>query len=260
MLLMKEAMLLIAETGKQVQLFQGERILGGSGYLLRGGMSVREKRIKEGKESWSEREGENSTLKRKFAVEIEKVLTPVPVDNEGSRPEKRQSSSGGPSMATTGLCLSPSSPTGSDVNNTGFPIVSSPNLYRPMARTGAVQVPPQQFEPSSKKDDPPTVLTLSLPRTKTYENEYESPPLDSAPHHNKVASPDNQSALTFAMPENPESMTFVVLARDTPMSRSGKVFGQRSSACGAIVIGIPEWNDEDFWASFLFWFISSCPL
>ncbi|KAL6342460.1 hypothetical protein AAG906_011150 [Vitis piasezkii] len=111
-------------------------------------------------------------------------------------------------MAATGLCLSPDSPTGSDVSDIGFPVVSSPNLYRPMARIGAVQVPPQQFEPSSKKDDPPTTLTLSLPRTETYENEYESPPLDSAPRHNKVASPDNQPALTFAMPENPEPMTF----------------------------------------------------
>ena len=111
-------------------------------------------------------------------------------------------------MVATGLCLSPGSLTGSDVSDTGFPVVSSPNLYQPMARTGAVQVSPQQFEPSSKKDDPPTTLTLSLPRTKTYENEYESLPLDSAPHHNKVASSDNQPALTFAMPENPEPMTF----------------------------------------------------
>lgn len=150
----------------------------------------------------------NSTLKRKFAAEIEQVPAPVSVDNEGSRPEKRQSSGGGPSMPATGLCLSPGSPTGSDVSDTGFPVVSSPNLYRPVARTGAVQVPPQQFEPSSKKDDPPTALTLSLPGTETYENEYESPPLDSAPRHNKLASPEKQPALTFAMPENPEPMTF----------------------------------------------------
>ncbi|RVW12433.1 hypothetical protein CK203_110438 [Vitis vinifera] len=81
-------------------------------------------------------------------------------------------------MAATGLFLSLGSPTGSD------------------------------FKPSSKKEDPPTMLTLSLPRTETYENEYESPPLDSTPRDNKVASPDNQPALTFAMPENPEPMTF----------------------------------------------------
>ena len=84
----------------------------------------------------------NSTLKRKFAAEIEKVLTPVPVDNEGSRPEKRQSSGSSPSMAATGLFLSPGSPTGSDVSEIGFPVVSSPNLYQPVARTRAVQVPP----------------------------------------------------------------------------------------------------------------------
>ena len=77
-----------------------------------------------------------------------------------------------------------------------------------MARIGAVQVPPQQFEPSSKKDYPPTTLTLSLPRTKTYENKYESPLLDYAPRHNKVVSLDNQSALTFTVPKNPEPMTF----------------------------------------------------
>ncbi|KAL6343178.1 hypothetical protein AAG906_020976 [Vitis piasezkii] len=163
-------------------------------------------------------------------------------------------------MAATGLCLSPGSPTGSDVSDTGFPVVSSPNLYRPVARTGVVQVPPQQFEPSSKKDDPPTTLTLSLPRTETYENKYESPPLDYAPRHNKVVSLDNQSALTFTIPENPEPMTFVVLARDTPTSRSDKVFGRQSSTCRAIVIGIPEWNDDDLWASFPFRFFSSCPL
>ena len=84
----------------------------------------------------------NSTLKRKFAAEIEKVLTPVPVDNEGSRPEKRQSSGSSPSMAATGLFLSPGSPTGSDVSEIGFPVVSSPTLYQPVARTRAVQVPP----------------------------------------------------------------------------------------------------------------------
>ena len=150
----------------------------------------------------------NTTLKRMFAAEIEKVSTPVLVDNEGSRPEKRQSSGGGPSMAATGLCLSPGNPTRSDVSDTGFPIVSSPNLYRPVARIGAIQVPPQQFEPSSKKDYPPTMLTLSLPRIETYENKYKSPHLDYAPHHNKVVSLDNQSALTFTVPKNPEPMTF----------------------------------------------------
>ncbi|CBI39404.3 unnamed protein product, partial [Vitis vinifera] len=157
-----------------------------------------------------------------FAAEIEKVSTPVLVDNEGSRPEKRQSSGGGPSMAATGLCLSPGNPTRSDVSDTGFPIVSSPNLYRPVARIGAIQVPPQQFEPSSKKDYPPTMLTLSLPRIETYENKYKSPHLDYAPHHNKVVSLDNQSALTFTVPKNPEPMTFV-------QTFSLCCFGQRHS-------------------------------
>ncbi|WKA07181.1 hypothetical protein VitviT2T_025037 [Vitis vinifera] len=45
-----------------------------------------------------------------------------------------------------------------------------------------------------------------------------------------------------------------------PESRSDKVFGRQSSACGAIVIGILEWNDDDLWVSFPFRFFSSCPL
>ncbi|KAJ9701118.1 hypothetical protein PVL29_006458 [Vitis rotundifolia] len=105
-------------------------------------------------------------------------------------------------MAATGLCLSPGSPTRSDVS------WLSPSFFSQSVSTcgknwvtGAVQVPPQQFEPSSKKDDPPTALTLSLSRIETYENEYESPPLNSTSRHNKVASPENQQALTFAMPE-----------------------------------------------------------
>ncbi|KAJ9675146.1 hypothetical protein PVL29_024195 [Vitis rotundifolia] len=124
-------------------------------------------------------------------------------------------------MEATRLCLSPGSPIGSDVSDTGFLEVSSPNLYRPMARTGAVQVPSQQFEPSSKKDDPPTALTLSLPGTETYENEYESPLFDFASLHNKVASPKNQLALTFALPENPELMTFDMIKTEVRNYMSG---------------------------------------
>lgn len=144
----------------------------------------------------------NSTLKRKFAAEIEKQPTLGSVDNRGSRPEKRHSSSGGGghSMPATGLNLSPGSPSGSDVSDTSHPVVSSPNLYRPVARTGSVQVPPQQVELSSKKNDPPTALTLSLPGASTKERENESPPPDFAPHH-------NQTAPTLPIPENSSPMT-----------------------------------------------------
>ena len=149
----------------------------------------------------------NSTLKRKFAAEIQKAT----VDDEGSRPEKRQSSGGGggPWMPATGLSLSPGSPTGSDVSDTGLPVVTSPpNLHRPVGRIGPFQSPSLQVDSSSKNEDPPTALTLSLPGTETYENEFESPPLDSAPRHNKEASPEKQLALTFSTPENPQPMTF----------------------------------------------------
>lgn len=147
----------------------------------------------------------NSTLKRKFVAEIQKVPPPVPVDDQGSRPEKRQSSGGGLSMPPTGLSLSPGRSTGSDASDTGLPVVTSPNLHPPVP---AFQVPPLQTQVDSSSKNPPTALTLSLPGTKPYENEYDSLPLDSAPHHNKVASPETQPALTFSTPENPQPMTF----------------------------------------------------
>ncbi|KAK9165830.1 hypothetical protein Scep_001021 [Stephania cephalantha] len=97
----------------------------------------------------------NSTLKRKSCS----VKDDVGFDLD--RPAKRSSSVG----AVSGLYLSPSSPDGSDVSDSNIP---SSQIYKPVARTGAVAVavavlPPSPRETTSSTNDPPTSLSLSLP-------------------------------------------------------------------------------------------------
>ncbi|XP_022948026.1 transcription factor MYB44-like [Cucurbita moschata] len=93
----------------------------------------------------------NSTLKRKcssMADESGGCYTSSP-------PLKRSVSAG-------------HSPSGSDVSDSGFfPTVSSPHVYRPVARTGGV-VPPVETV-SSSNDDPETLLSLSLPGAESSE-------------------------------------------------------------------------------------------
>ncbi|KAL4179264.1 hypothetical protein AMTRI_Chr13g119210 [Amborella trichopoda] len=93
----------------------------------------------------------NSTLKRKCSSSSS---SQEPNEQEPHHPAKRLSSS---------LSLSPGSPTGSEISDSGLALTSSAHVYRPVARAGGI-VPPVQIETcSSPTNDPPTSLSLSLP-------------------------------------------------------------------------------------------------
>ncbi|XP_068656750.1 transcription factor MYB44-like [Aristolochia californica] len=103
----------------------------------------------------------NSTLKRKCSSSS----TAAGIDDDAGvhePPIKRSASVGAGGGPVSGLCLSPSSPSGSDVSDSSAPIVSSSHVYRPVPRTGGI-LPPSQIETASSTNDPATSLSLSLP-------------------------------------------------------------------------------------------------
>ncbi|XP_010550347.1 PREDICTED: transcription factor MYB44-like [Tarenaya hassleriana] len=103
----------------------------------------------------------NSTLKRKCA------LSGGGQAAAEERPTKRSASSGsgGGPPVSTGLYMSPGSPTGSDISDSStVPVFLSSRIghvFKPVARTGGVAVPPVGM--SSSSGDLPTSLSLSLP-------------------------------------------------------------------------------------------------
>ncbi|WOL13578.1 transcription factor MYB44-like [Canna indica] len=150
----------------------------------------------------------NSTLKRKYTPQsvgdgglqyhydaIMSVKTAVVIDQEDApeteRPLKRASSDGPVFLSGgAGLCLSPGSPSGSDLSDSSHqshPVISptaeAAHIFRPVARTSAtlpLSPPPLERHQSEKipaaavvntishdndVDDPITSLTLSLPGT-----------------------------------------------------------------------------------------------
>ncbi|KAJ8764556.1 hypothetical protein K2173_006296 [Erythroxylum novogranatense] len=119
----------------------------------------------------------NSTLKRKCMAD----------DDGDFQPLKRS--------ASAGACMSPGSPSGSDVSD------SSVAVYRPVARTGGVIPPPVETTTStSNNDDPPTSLCLSLPGSDS--SEVSNRILESAPSR---AQESTQVAnnVSFLSPMNP---------------------------------------------------------
>lgn len=116
----------------------------------------------------------NSTLKRKCSSSASDDAASAAAAGE-FQPLKRTASGGGGSgniPTVSGLCLSPGSPSGSDVSDSSLPppIMAPPpppppppvsHIYRPVARTGAIL----PMEVTSSSDDPPTSLSLSLPGT-----------------------------------------------------------------------------------------------
>ncbi|KAL8490101.1 hypothetical protein ACS0TY_025358 [Phlomoides rotata] len=90
----------------------------------------------------------NSTLKRKCVSMSEEFNN---FDPEAQPPLKR-SASVGPStnISTSGFCFNPGSPSGSDMSDSSY------QVFRPIARTGAISTPDPQ-------PDPVTSLSLSLP-------------------------------------------------------------------------------------------------
>ncbi|KAL0424161.1 UNVERIFIED_CONTAM: Transcription factor [Sesamum radiatum] len=101
----------------------------------------------------------NSTLKRK-STSLSSDEGNFDDKNEflcqSERPLKRSVSAG------SGLCLSPGSPSGSDVSDSSLAVMSASPVYRPVARAGGVL-------PASA-DDPPTGLSLSLPGAESTES------------------------------------------------------------------------------------------
>nr|AFS65096.1 sucrose responsive element-binding protein [Elaeis guineensis] len=142
----------------------------------------------------------NSTLKRKYssatvAPAVDDVGLPhqqydaalVAADDAAVRPLKRSSSVGPILSSAGGLCLSPGSPSGSDLSDSSrhshpmfspaaaaAVLPSASHIYRPVPRTGGIVRPassPHHHEATvvaapainTKNDDPVTSLSLSLP-------------------------------------------------------------------------------------------------
>ena len=146
----------------------------------------------------------NSTLKRKFSsmsddTTTTTTTTTTTADESLNRPRKKSNPGTG-----SGLCCSPSSPSGSDVSDSGHPAISTEHVTRPVARTSAIFImpshqdespppPPPPGAPSqnnininiNKNNEPSTLLTLGLPGTSTTttttESQTELTSCDSAP-------------------------------------------------------------------------------
>lgn len=102
----------------------------------------------------------NSTLKRKCSSMTNEEFSEFAIQ----QPSLKRSVSAGSAVAVSvsGRYLNPGSPSGSDVSDSSVPAISSSHVYRPIARTGAIQ--PSQIEaPTTSPEDPPTSLSLSLP-------------------------------------------------------------------------------------------------
>ncbi|KAF7840774.1 transcription factor MYB44-like [Senna tora] len=110
----------------------------------------------------------NSTLKRKYSSMIaDESAAAAAVDEP---PEKKSATGDGSapmrsSFSSGGHCYSPSSPSGSDVSDSGLPVVSSSTVIRPVARTGGILPPSQQAESRASQilkfnKEPCTELTL----------------------------------------------------------------------------------------------------
>lgn len=110
----------------------------------------------------------NSTLKRKCSMSAVDDACFGGRDvydgnlDGNSQPLKRSVSAGSGMAVSTGLYMNPGSPSGSDVSDSGVPVLSSSHVYRPVPRTGPV-IHPVETTSSSNNNDPPTLLSLSLP-------------------------------------------------------------------------------------------------
>ncbi|XP_030537920.2 transcription factor MYB44-like [Rhodamnia argentea] len=109
----------------------------------------------------------NSTLKRKCSSSSSAGDDADALAEQ--QPLKRSASLGAPATnnAVSDLFLSPSSPSGSDLSDSGLPVgMPSPRVFRPVARTGPIMpaLSGQHADASSSTTtDPPTLLSLSLP-------------------------------------------------------------------------------------------------
>ncbi|GMI98026.1 myb domain protein 73 [Hibiscus trionum] len=111
----------------------------------------------------------NSTLKRKCLSVGEEgffnALNGGYDGNLGGDEEERQPLK---RSVSAGLYMSPGSQSGSDLSDSSVPVLSSSHVYKPIPRTGGVNVdvnvmPSPGAEAAASSDDPQTSLSLSLP-------------------------------------------------------------------------------------------------
>ncbi|EEF52342.1 transcription factor MYB44 [Ricinus communis] len=109
----------------------------------------------------------NSTLKRKcYDLNDDVAHNPQPLKRSAS-------------LGAGGL---PGSPSGSDLSDSSLPDMASSPVYRPLARTGSLVVPPASLPLDATSSttttttaDPPTSLTLSLPGSDEVSNQISGP-------------------------------------------------------------------------------------
>ncbi|KAL4577464.1 hypothetical protein LXL04_013573 [Taraxacum kok-saghyz] len=108
----------------------------------------------------------NSTLKRKCSSMTNEEFADFAIQ----QPSLKRSVSAGSAVAGSGLFFNPGSPTGSDISDSSVPPLSSPHVFRPVARPCPIVPPPievpkscPQPPPPPPVNDPPTSLSLSLP-------------------------------------------------------------------------------------------------
>lgn len=157
----------------------------------------------------------NSTLKRKCSTMFDDCNGH---GYDGSfvaqQPLKRSVSDGSAMPVSTGLYMSPGSPSGSDVSDSSVPVVISPpsssHVYRPVARTGAVLPPP--VEAASSSNDPPTSLSLSLPGVDSCDsNQNASSPLPPTVNFLTAVTP---STAAPALASDAENGAFVPFSQE----------------------------------------------
>ncbi|KAK1275051.1 Transcription factor MYB44 [Acorus gramineus] len=168
----------------------------------------------------------NSTLKRKCSPTSASDVDAGGADGIHQQPPPKRSSSVGPAVSA-GLCLSPGSPSGSDVSDSSLP---SSHVFRPIPRTGGVQIGDSTTS-LDRNDDPPTLLSLSLPgsspceggvcksvnpdRPLTFQIEPPPPPPPAAAYAATVAAAVEEAVV--------EKMSVPLSAQ--PVQRAGFSFG-----------------------------------
>ncbi|KAA8547162.1 hypothetical protein F0562_003572 [Nyssa sinensis] len=169
----------------------------------------------------------NSTLKRKSSS--------MNTEDGNDYPLKR-SVSAGSALPVSGLYLSPSSPSGSDVSDSSLPVMSSSHIYRPVARTGGVL--PPQLESTSSTNDPPTSLSLSLPGADSCEVSNRATELNQSTNPIQL--------LPVMLPPPPTSVTAAVPMQQVPVNQQNPKADFVSSAPPVPFqhVRVTQWSSE----------------
>ncbi|KAI3785105.1 hypothetical protein L1987_44217 [Smallanthus sonchifolius] len=132
----------------------------------------------------------NSTLKRKCCSMTNEEFNEFSIQ----QPSLKRSVSTGSGVPVSGFLLNPGSPSGSDVSDSSVPAISSSPVYRPLPRTAVVV------------DDPPTLLSLSLPGSESCEtSSVTHPPPVTKP---ATAIPSAMQQLQVSLPPEPPEKAF----------------------------------------------------